>query len=199
MRELAIDSAQELAVAVRIAQLNESTHPHMVRHRTILLALLITLGMPSIHAQTKDLAPETQLNNLLDEDLDATFRHNPIQATVRGVPGYNHLLQDLSLATLEREHARERRALERLKALDAKALRGQDRISYELLLDKMELAVEAQQFPDADALVLTTLGGLHNVLPRAAQVTPFHKPEDYRDYIKRIRAAPKLAEDTIAR
>ena len=63
----------------------------------------------------------------------------------------------------------------------------------------MELAVEAQQFPDADALVLTTLGGLHNVLPRAAQVTPFRKAEDYRDYIKRIRAASKLAEDTIAR
>ena len=99
-----------------------------------------------MHAQTKDPAPEVQLKALLDEDLDATLRRYPISATVRGVPGYNHLLQDLSLATLERERARERRALERLKALDAKALRGQDRISYELLLDKMELAVEAQQF-----------------------------------------------------
>jgi uncharacterized protein (DUF885 family) len=167
----------------------------------IYLALLISLGITSVHAQTKDPAPEAeaQLKALLDEDLDATFRRNPIQATVRGVPGYNHLLQDWSLATLEREHARERRALGRLKALDAKALRGQDRISYELLLDKMELAVEAQQFPDADALVLTTLGGLHNVLPRAAQVTPFQKPEDYRNYIERIRAASKLADDTIAR
>jgi uncharacterized protein (DUF885 family) len=63
----------------------------------------------------------------------------------------------------------------------------------------MELAVEAQQFPDADALVLTTLGGLHNVLPRAAQVTPFRRAADYGDYIKRIRAASRLAEDTIAR
>ena len=165
----------------------------------ILLALLIMLGIPSVHAQTNDPAPQVQLKALLDEDLDATLRRNPIQATVRGVQGYNHLLPDLSPATLERERARERHALERLKALDAKTLRGQDRISYELLLDKMELAVEAQQFTDADALVLTTLGGLHNVLPRAAQVTPFNNPEDYRDYIKRIRAAPKLAEDTIAR
>jgi uncharacterized protein (DUF885 family) len=171
----------------------------MTRHRTIFLALLITLGIPSVHAQTKDPASEVQLKTLLDEDLDAALRRNPIQATVRGVPGYNHLLQDLSLATLERERARERRALERLKALDGKALRGQDRISYELLLDKTEIAIETQQFPDADALVLTTLGGLHNVLPRAAQVTPFRKTEDYRDYIKRIRAVPKLVDDTIAR
>ena len=141
----------------------------------IFLALLITFGINSVHAQTKDPAAEAaaQLQVLLDDDLDATFRRNPIQATVRGVPGYNDLLPDLSLATLEREHARERTALARLKALDAKALHGQDRISYELLLDRMALAVEAQQFPDADALVLTTLGGLHNVLPRAAQVTPF--------------------------
>ena len=171
----------------------------MTRNRTLFLALLITLGMPSVHAQTKAPAPEVQLKTLLDEDLDAALRRNPIQATVRGVPGYNHLLQDLSLATLERERARERRALERLKALDGKALRGQDRISYELLLDKTEIAVETQQFPDADALVLSTLGGVHNILPRAAQVTPFRKTEDYRDYIKRIRAAPKLVDDTIAR
>src|SRR5947208_3713240 len=171
----------------------------MARRRTIFLALVIMLGIPSVHAQTKDPAPQVLLKALLDEDLDATLRRNPIAATVRGVPGYNHLLPDLSLATLERERARERHALERLRALDAKALHGQDRISYALLLDKMELAVEAQQFTDADALVLTTLGGLHNVLPRAAQVTPFRTAEDYRDYIKRIRAAPKVAEDTIAR
>jgi hypothetical protein len=52
------------------------------------------LGIPSVHAQTKDPTPQIQLNALLDEDLDATLRRNPIQATVRGVPGYNHLLQD---------------------------------------------------------------------------------------------------------
>ncbi len=171
----------------------------MNRYRTIFVALLITLGMPHVLAQTQAPSPEVQLKTLLDEDLDATLRRNPIQATVRGVPGYNHLLQDLSLATLERERARERRALERLKALDGKALRGQDRVSYELLLDKMELAVEAQQFTDADALLLSTLGGVHNILPRTAQVTPFRTPEDYRDYIKRIRATPKLVDDTIAR
>ena len=146
----------------------------MTRYRIVFLALLTTLGIPHVHAQTKDPAPEIQLKTLLDEDLDATLRRNPIQATVRGVPGYNHLLQDLSLATLERERARERRALERLKALDGEALRGQDRVSYELLLDKMELAVEAQQFADADALVLSTLGGVHNILParRAGDVVP---------------------------
>lgn len=190
-------SARALAVRRR------ATADHLVpRPWRILAVILLTLtmfGTPGVRAQTTAPALEAELKALLDEDLDATRRRNPISATVRGVPGYNHLLPDLSLATLGRERARERRALKRLEALDAKALRGQDRISYELLLDKMEVAVEAQQFPDADALVLTTLGGLHNVLPRAAQVTPFRTADDYRGYIKRIRAAPKLADDTIER
>jgi uncharacterized protein (DUF885 family) len=164
-----------------------------------LLAFLLALGTTSSHAQTRDVAAEAQLKALLDEDLDASLRRNPVQATVRGVSGYNHLLPDPSLAELNRQRVRERRALERLKELDSKDLHGQDRISYELLLDKMELAVEAQAFTDADALVLSTLGGLQTILPRAAQVTPFRKADDYRDYVKRIRAMPKLVDDTIER
>jgi uncharacterized protein (DUF885 family) len=139
------------------------------------------------------------LKALLDEDVEAAFRRFPLQATVRGVPGYNHLLPDLSFEARDREHARERRTLERLQRLDAKALRGQDRISYELLLDKMEFAVEGQRFRDAEALVLITGGGLHNLMPRTAQITPFRTVDDYRDYIRRITATPKLADDTIAR
>ena len=152
-----------------------------------------------MHAQTKETPIQADLKALLDEDLDATFRKNPIAATVRGVPGYNDLLPDLSPAALERERARERAALERLKALDPKALAGQDRISYELLLDKMELAVEAQRYRDADALVLSTLGGLQTFLPRAAQVTPFRRGEDYLDYVKRIRAMPRMVDQAIER
>jgi len=152
-----------------------------------------------MHGQTQDVTAEAQLKALLDEDLAATLRRNPMMATMRGIPGYDDLLPDLSLAELSREHARERRTLDRLKALDPKAFRGQDRISYELLLTKMEFAVDGQQFTDADALVLSTLGGLQSMLPRAAQVTPFKKTDDYRNYVKRIRAATKLVDETIER
>jgi uncharacterized protein (DUF885 family) len=37
------------------------------------------------------------------------------------------------------------------------------------------------------------------MLPRAAQVTPFKKTNDYRNYVKRIRATPKLVDETIER
>ena len=126
-----------------------------------------------MHAQTQDASARVQLN-ALDEDLKATLRRNPIRPPCAG-PGYNDLLPDLSLAELS-ENARGTRA-ERLKALDPKALHGQDRVSYELLLNKTEVAVEGQQFTDADALVLSTLGSLQTFLPRAAQIAPFRKAE----------------------
>ena len=144
-----------------------------------------------MHAQT--------LKALLDEDLDAAFRRNPMAATTRGVPGYNHLLPDVSLAALEREQAREKRTLEQLKAMDRSVLKGQDRISYDILLDRTELAVEGHRFRDAQALVLSTLGGLQSALPRASQVTPFKRAEDYRDYVERIAAMTKYVDDTIER
>src|SRR6266487_5788700 len=82
----------------------------------ILFAAALAAGIAAASAQTQ--APQSasvQLKALLDDDLAAVFRRSPWQATVRGVPGYDHLLPDLSFATLEKEHARERDALERLK------------------------------------------------------------------------------------
>src|SRR5205814_2213119 len=110
---------------------------------------------------------------------------------------YNHLLPEISLEALAKHREHERRALERLKSIDAAKLTGQDRVSYEILRDKMELAVEGHQFRDADGLALSTLGGLQTFLPRAAQVTPFRTDDDYRDYVKRIRAMPAMVAGTI--
>jgi uncharacterized protein (DUF885 family) len=163
----------------------------------LLLALFLAGGLFAAHAEP--VSPQAQLKALLDDDLDAVFRRGPFQATVRGIPGYDHLLPDLSFAELEKQQTRERIMVARLKAIDPKALQGQDRVSYELLLEKMENAVEAQRYPKAEGLVLSTLGGVQNGMPRLAQVTPFKTTQNYRDYVRRIRAVPKLADETVGR
>jgi uncharacterized protein (DUF885 family) len=139
------------------------------------------------------------LKSLLDEDLAEFFKRSPLFATVLGVSGYNHLLPDLSLAQLEHQRAYERGMLAKLQAIDAGALRGQDRISLELMVEKFQSAVEGQRFVDSEALVVSTLGGIHNMMPRAAQTTPFRTAADYRDYITRLTAVPRLAGQTIVR
>ncbi|HSW83348.1 MAG TPA: DUF885 domain-containing protein [Usitatibacter sp.] len=167
-------------------------------------ALLSTLAM-SIATPTTTSAAETrsdasaQLARLLDEDLDAVFRRNPLNATTRGVTGYNDRLPESSRASLDKERVREHALLGRLHAIDYAALKGQDRVSYQLLLEKTETSVEGERFRDADALAISTLGGIQNFMPRAAQVTPFKNAQDYRDYITRISSMPAQADGIIER
>jgi uncharacterized protein (DUF885 family) len=154
---------------------------------------------PTPPVSTSQPSASAQLSALLDRDLDMVYRRNPFFATVRGIPGYNDKLPDISPAGLAAEHAHERAMLAGLRALDSASLRGQDRVSYQLALDKMELAVEAQRFTDAEALLLSTLGGFQNVMPRAAQLTPFRTAQDYRDYIARLTAMPAYVDGAIER
>jgi len=164
----------------------------------LLPALLMSIATTAATPATSTNA-STELSRLLDEDLVAVYRRNPLNATVRGKPGYNDKLPEVSLAFLKADRERERAALARLKAIDPATLKGQDRVSYELLLEKSETAVEGQRFTDADALVLSTLGGIQNFMPRAAQVTPFRTAADYRDYIARLSSMGSYADAVIER
>lgn len=169
----------------------------------VLLAVLIAAA-GTLHAQTAAVpdraasavpsTPAAALRSLLDADLAENFRREPMWASVLGVPGYNALLPDLSDAERQREHDYERATLARVQAIDAAGLHGQDRVSHQLLLDKMRIAVEAQQFGHADELVLTTLWGIQSMMPLAAQMTPMRSANDYRDYTSRVKAVPRYAE-----
>ncbi len=171
----------------------------MPSFRLLAASVLAVLASALACAQSPASDPSAQLKALLDEDLDASLRRNPFQATARGIPGYDDLLPDYSRSGLEREHERERRTLERLGAIDATKLRGQEHVSYELLEDKLRRAVEGQRYRDAESLALSTLGGVQSMMPRAAQVFPFRTAANYRDYVKRIEGMPKAVDDLIER
>ncbi len=164
-----------------------------------LLSLLMSIATPLVAAGDTKSEASTQLAKLLDEDLDAVFRRNPLNATTRGVPGYNDKLPESSRASLDKERVREHALLGRLRAIDYASLKGQDRVSYQLLLEKTQTAVEGERFRDADALAISTLGGFQNFMPRAAQVTPFKTAQDYRDYIARLSAMPAYADAIVER
>jgi uncharacterized protein (DUF885 family) len=158
-----------------------------------------TLAIAAALAQSPATTASAQLKSLLDEDLQATLRRNPFQATVRGLPGYDDLLPDYSQAGLDQDHTRQRRELEQLGKIDASALRGQEHVTYELLRDKLQRAVEGQKFKDAESLALSTLGGVQSMMPRAAQVFPFRSAANYRDYTRRLAGMPKAVDDLIER
>jgi len=172
---------------------------------TLLAALVMTLppayagDIAASQAQQSSPSTSQELKALLDADLDKVFRAMPDLATAQGIPGYNHLLPDLSATALETQQQYERSTLIRLQAMDASQLQGQEKLSYELLRNKMEQAVAAQRFGHRHALVLSSLGGIQTMMPRQAQLTAFRSANDYQDYLARLRGIPKLVEQTMAR
>ena len=170
----------------------------------LLAVLIATAG--TLHAQPAA-APEgaatapqsaeaVALRHLLDADLAENFRRDPLEATVLGVPGYNAALPDLSDAEQQREQAYDRDMLARVQAISPAGLRGQDLVSRQLLLDKMRIAVDSQQFVHSEELVLSTLWGIQSMMPLAAQMTPMRSADDYRDYTARVKGVPRMAEQT---
>jgi uncharacterized protein (DUF885 family) len=165
----------------------------------LLSTLLMSTATTTIAAKSTADNSSAELAKLLTEDLGSVYRRNPLNATTRGIPGYNDKLPAISPEWLKGERERERAALARLEAIDPATVKGQDRVSYELLREKMEMAVEGQRFVDADGLVLSTLGGVQNFLPRAAQVTPFRTAADYRDYVTRLASMGGYVDAVIER
>lgn len=162
------------------------------------MALAAMAGLASAQTQTQTPAA-AELKALLDDDLGALFRRAPMLATQRGVPGYDHLLPDVSPAQRERERVRERDLLARLQALDAATLGEADQVSYQLLLNRTRNNVDGQRFAGADALVLGTLGGIQTLMPQLAQTGRFRSGDDLHNYIRRIEAFPAFAEQITQR
>ena len=59
--------------------------------------------------------------------------------------------------------------------------------------------LEGQRHRDAEALVLSSLGGVQSMMPRAAQVFAFRTAANYRDFTKRLAATPRAVDDLIER
>ena len=71
----------------------------------LLPALLMSIATTAATPATSTNA-STELSRLLDEDLVAVYRRNPLNATVRGKPGYNDKLPEVSLASLKADRER---------------------------------------------------------------------------------------------
>lgn len=161
------------------------------------LAAALLLGCAAAPPPAAD-AP-AQLRALLDEDLRALWLRNPYAATLRGVPGYNDRLPDPSPEATAQRRAQAAQRLERARALDPAVLGEADRLSLELLIHMLGRQVAEQRFAGADALVLSTLGGIQNFMPGLAEDVPLRSAADHRDYIARLNGLPHWADQVIAR
>jgi uncharacterized protein (DUF885 family) len=142
-------------------------------------------------------AEDARFTALLAEDWEETLREYPTLATFVGDPRYNDRLTDESFEAIARRKQAQRELLERVKGIDSARLSPAQRLNYALFRRDAEQHLEGQRFPE-EYLQLSQLGGVHDQLAELAQGTPKRTVKDFQDFVKRLRAAPGMVEQSLA-
>lgn len=140
---------------------------------------------------------DKRLRALLDEDLEAQARRDPIEASVRGDRRYDHLLPDPSPRA---ERAWRDDAITRLRALDAidkNALSDENRLNAALLRHELTSRVDGSRFRPWQTPI-TQMHGAQQTLPQLPDRLLFTTRKHYEDYLARLEGVPAHIDTTIA-
>ncbi|HEY0787548.1 MAG TPA: DUF885 family protein, partial [Thermoanaerobaculia bacterium] len=136
------------------------------------------------------------LNALLEDEWEWRLREYPTYATYVGDRRYNHRLEEMSLAAIERRKRERRALLDRALRIDRGTLPEGDRLNYDLIVGELQLEIDGQRFP-SELMPVNQMSGVHQELAELALFAPRTKREDFENFIGRIREFPRLVGETI--
>ncbi|AUD78329.1 DUF885 domain-containing protein [Kangiella profundi] len=140
------------------------------------------------------------LNQIFEQQFQASLALNPIQATAIGVHGYNDKLPNfLSPEFRKKSHDFTVEWLDKVRQIDRKLLTGQDRLSYDIYIYNSEHSLNGEQFPGH----LIPINQSSNIANFFAQLgsgqsfQPFKTVEDYENWLKRVDGGVAIMEQAI--
>ncbi len=162
----------------------------------VLAVAALALALAAVHAQAQDVQAKARLDVLLADAWEQDKRENPLLATSTGDHRYDDRLPAEAASDLERRAAAARGYLERLQAIDAKALAAQDQVSYAMFERDLRDDLARHRFR-AYRIPITSDSGFHTGLSRLPQEMPLATVEDYENYIARLRAIPAFFDQHV--
>lgn len=173
----------------------------MIRPTLLAFALATGLAGSPLAAHNHGSTPVTQtatdpaLQALFAEYWEESLKLSPLRATFVGDARYNDRMPDFFSADYrDQMKAFNRRWAERLAAVDADALQGQDRLSVDILRREIALDLEGERFPAWQQ----PLNQFYNMAAMFAQLgsgtnaQPFKTVQDYDNWLKRAGQVPTL-------
>jgi uncharacterized protein (DUF885 family) len=160
------------------------------------LAALFLMVVATPRANAEDAQTKARFDALLQDAWENEKRENPQLATGTGDHRYDDRLQSVATADLERRAAAARAYLERLQAIDVKALAPQDRVSHAMFERDVKDDLARHQFR-TDRIPITADSGFHTGLSRLPQDMPLATVADYENYIARLRAIPAFFDQHV--
>ncbi len=187
----------------------------MKYHKSLLISIMLFLaacgdsaqspgaddaGQATTEAQeVSDAAME--LSSLVDAYFDRVLELNPLYATFIGDNRYNdRLANTLGAEYRQQEEALNLEYLDRVAAIDASQLTGQDRLTYETFRYDLELELEGTRYPAH----LQPINQFYSItstfvqLGSGSSVHPFKTVDDYEDFLSRIDDFVVVVDQAIA-
>ncbi|HEX7801260.1 MAG TPA: DUF885 domain-containing protein [Pseudoxanthomonas sp.] len=161
--------------------------------RSLLLASLLLAAAVPTYAQTNTQNPA--LHQLFADEWERGLRESPENASYNGDPRYNDRWTDFSLPAIAARQEADRAALQKLHAIDRKALSPSDQLDYDTFEWNLLRSIERQKFKEYQQPI-SHQGGPQTA-DGIAEVLPFATVKDYQDWLKRLQALPKTLDQVV--
>jgi uncharacterized protein (DUF885 family) len=167
----------------------------------LLLSLTAARGATPFEAECAKLAgrkgnDSERLHALFKLEWEKRMHDSPEFATGVGFPGQNDRWTDVSLEAIAQRRRELGAPLQVIRSIDRSSLSATDQLSYDLFLQNFEDAVEGARFNE-EYLALTQLSGVQQSAAAVLEQAPRATVKDYEDQIARLKALPKLVEQTM--
>jgi uncharacterized protein (DUF885 family) len=150
----------------------------------------------SLTANEQGLDDTQRLERYFQLSFDLAMLENPGFATFRGDPRGQDRLQDLSASGVARRQAMLRESLALIESIDRAALSEDNRVNFDLLLDRLGSDVRGQQFP-VQYLQMNQMGGPQQNVTRLLAMMPNSRSGDLENQIARMEALPAYVDQSI--
>ena len=162
----------------------------------------VPLAMPVLAADTAQAAPADvaarvkAFNGLLAEQWQHMLENSPEFATVLGDLRYNDRWSDMSLAHTAAERKVTEDFLRRFQAIDTTGFSDEDKLNQQLMVRQLKDSLTSLDFK-LNEMPLDQMSGVHLQLAGFVSSIPFDNAKEYEDYLVRLKAVPKLFDQTI--
>ncbi len=162
----------------------------------VALAAVLATGLFTNVASAQQGDEGKRLHAFFAEEWERGLRESPESASFEGDKRFNDRWSDYSLEAIAASEAADREALARLKRFDRSKLSPADQLNYDTFLWLQEKSVQRQAFRE----YLQPMGHQGGVQTADGLVEglAFNETRDYRDWLARMRALPKVIDQTIA-
>ena len=154
-------------------------------------------GASAAAATTVTAEPAAAFAAVLSEAWEDTLRDDPLLATRAGDARYNGRLPRVTPEDQQRQAASARATLDRLAAIDRRALPRRDQVTYDILA-RVQREALAEIEHKAWLVPITNREGFHIDVARLPDEMPLRTVGEYEAYMSRLADFPRYAREQIA-